>query len=526
MLRDRVDAALTSAIRLLPIRMATARAELEEQRVRFHGQMRVALVGRVSSGKSTLANALLGGNMVATGAEELTFNVNWLRSAPEPELTICYKDGRTEGHRPPTYAALAELTARRRQDDRGYLATIDYVVYAYPNPYLGEFDLIDTPGLDSVFETDSANTMRFLGLDGAGVRADSIRHAAKADALVLVIARGVGTRDEDLLRDFQRADLQSGVVSPVTTVGAFTKIEQYWRADRQDVMAAGRQVADRLMLEGGARRHLYQLCPLASLVGAAAMTFTEQDHADLTELALALEPRRLTQWVKNGQRFVGEDIAGIALPAARRKSLFDRFSPHGIALSAEVIRCGAHDQDTLRRELSDRSGMTAFRRLLVEHFGHSADLIKLQGVIAHVRELVDDVGDGYRFILAPPERTELDRAAAQVTQLEFREHAFREFTVIRDYYDGVLEFRETDAREALRVTGEHGRLPWQRLGMDANALAADLASQARKRRAYWAMQANDLGHNPPTRRASQIVLRSHEELIHHAPVNGHDNSTT
>jgi predicted GTPase len=38
--------------------------------------MRVALVGRACAGKSLLANALLGGDYVPVGVEELTFNVN------------------------------------------------------------------------------------------------------------------------------------------------------------------------------------------------------------------------------------------------------------------------------------------------------------------------------------------------------------------------------------------------------------------------------------------------------------------
>jgi len=513
MLRDRVDAALTEALRLLPPRLAGAHQDLREQRDRFGGPIRVALVGRVSSGKSTLANALLGGNVVATGAQELTYNVNWLRNDPVPTLTIHYKDGRTENHVPPTAEALADLTSRRRQDNRGYLASIDYIVFAYPNRYLSEFDLVDTPGLDSVFATDSSNTMRFLGMDEAEVRAASARHAAKADALVLVFSRGMAASEEELLRDFRHADIRSSVVSPITTIGVLTKVELYWRPDRPDVMSAGRQVASRLMRDGGASKQLYELCPLASLVGAAAATFADADFADLTALGTQVEPSLLARRVRFGPSFAGAELADIPVPQDRRKALFDRFSAYGIVLACELIRGGVDDQDTLRRELSERSGLSRFRRLLVEHFGHRADLIKLQSLIGHVRELVSDLDDGFQVILTPAEHVALDQAAAQITRLEFREHAFREFSVVRQFYEGALEFGDADARDALRLVGEQGRLAWQMLGLDTAAPTAELVATASARHAHWAMRAVDPGFGGPTRRACQTVLRSCENLI-------------
>jgi Dynamin family len=516
MLRDRVDAALGSAIRILPKggALGAVGQSLEEQRSRFLGPIRVALVGRVSAGKSTLANALLGGNVVATGVEELTYNVNWLRNDQTPELTIHYKDGRTERHATPTAEALTDLTARRRQDDQGYLATIDYLVYAYPNRYLADFDLIDTPGLDSHFSDDSANTMRFLGLSEAGVRDATITHAAKADALVLVFSRGMSADEAELLRDFQHADMHSEAASPITTVGALTKVELYWRPDRPDVMAAGKVVADRLMHDAGARRRLYGLWPLASLVGATAETFTEQDFADLTELGTAVEPAFLRKQVSFGPRFSNAaQLDGISMPASRRKSLFERFSAYGIVLACGLIRDGIADEESLRGELSDRSGMTAFRRLLVEHFGHRADVIKLQGIIGHVSEQVDDLADGLGAVLSPGELAILGRAAAQVTQLGFKERAFAEFTVVRDYYSGSLNLTEADAGEALRIVGEFGQQPWQRLGMKPTASTAELTSRARERHAYWAARVAEEGSGASTGRACRTVLRGYEGLI-------------
>ena len=95
MLRERSIAAFDRAMMALGADPAAepARALLSEQRGRLLSTLRVAVVGRVSSGKSTLVNALLGGYRVPTGATELTYNVNWLRYGEEPGILIHFRDG-------------------------------------------------------------------------------------------------------------------------------------------------------------------------------------------------------------------------------------------------------------------------------------------------------------------------------------------------------------------------------------------------------------------------------------------------
>ena len=46
---------------------------------RLNEPIQLAIIGKISSSKSTLVNAILGRtNVVATGQSELTYNVNWL----------------------------------------------------------------------------------------------------------------------------------------------------------------------------------------------------------------------------------------------------------------------------------------------------------------------------------------------------------------------------------------------------------------------------------------------------------------
>ncbi len=505
MLRDRAAGAFGEALEVLGTApdFEEARAALTEERARIAAPLRVALVGRVSSGKSTLANALLGGERVPTGVEELTFNVNWLRHGPARTLTVHYTDGTPAQRR--DIAELEKLTARARgaPELAALLRRIDYLEITDPHPYLRDFDLVDTPGLDSHFGEDSANTLRFLALDEGDVRAATLGQAAKADALVLVFARGLASSEEDLLRDFTGAGV--GAAGPVTTVGALTKVELFWPA-HDDPLAEGRRVAGRLMDAAGARRLLYDLCPLASLVGAAAGSCTDQDVADLTALS-ALTPSELADRVYFGAEFVSADLPHVPVPAARRLALHTRFGGYGIVLAARLIREGADTRETLRAELHRGSGMADFRALLTDHFGHRAELVKLARAVQHTRALPELAGG------SPRARATLERAATAVTRLEHAEHAFAELAVLRGHYSGAVALDPPDAADLLRVTGEYGHAPHALLGLPADATAPRLTARARERLTHWAGLTADPAHSGATRRACQVVRRSYELLV-------------
>jgi hypothetical protein len=506
-LRGRVGAAVDRAVLgASGSALTPARAAFGELGTRFLDPMRVAIVGRVSSGKSTLANALLGSLVVPTGVEELTYNVNWLRYAPAPGIVVHFKDDRPPEHR--DIADLETLTVRSDRF-RAFLSEVDYLVISYPYPYLASFDLIDTPGLDSHFTEDSANTLRFLGLDESDVRASTIAHAAKADALVMVFSRGAAHQEQELLRGFQAPGSTATVASPLSSVGVLTRIEQYWDPeDEPDPARMGRRLAGRIMSEGGASRYLYHIYPLASLVGEAAVTLDKTDFADLTALA-AVDRHVLEGALGFGPAFAVAGETSLPVPPARRGVMFDRFSAYGIALACELLRDGVNGLDELRDQLAIRSGLTAFRESLVEHFGHRADLIKLQRLVAQARTISAALGRG----LASPDRIVLDAAAAEVTRLEFKEHAFSEIAVLRHFYDGELDVSEEAAVDLLRVTGERGASTAARLGLPETATTDELRRRAAEGHARWSARATEAVAGP-THFAGLTMRRSYEHLIH------------
>ncbi|NER07739.1 MAG: GTP-binding protein HSR1, partial [Okeania sp. SIO3C4] len=87
-LRDRAEETFELAIKLTAdsSNLAGLHQKIQQCHQRLHEPMRVAVVGKIKAGKSSLMNALLGESVVATGAEELTFNVNWFKYGETPSL--------------------------------------------------------------------------------------------------------------------------------------------------------------------------------------------------------------------------------------------------------------------------------------------------------------------------------------------------------------------------------------------------------------------------------------------------------
>jgi Dynamin family len=506
-LHDRASAAFDAALATTRVdpALAAVHASLAAQRDRYRRKMSVALVGRVSSGKSTLANALLGGTYAATGIEELTYNVSWLRHGPHPEITVHFTDGRKPERR--DRDDLRSLAVRAHGDPQlqRYLTAIAYVEVTDPNPRLAGYDLVDTPGLDAVSGTAQARkTLAFLGRTADEVRADTVSFAAQADALILVFSRGMAGTDDELVSDFVRSGL--GTANPITAVGALTKIELHWPRVDLDPIRRGRLDAERLMAAPSMRRLLFELKPVAGKVAAAAGVFTEEDLEDLKALKEVSEGT-LMKRLKFGPDFCEASFPDLPVPASRRNELFNLFGAYGIFLACELIRAGVDTAPELRAQLEQRSGLSDLRSLLTEHFSRRADVIKLRGAIDEAAALPK------RFAaeLGPRELDRARRAAAEVTGLG-QEPAFRELAALRDYLLGELVFTEEEGAELARIAGEHGHSLADRLGRPPDSTLDDLAAAATERHAYWAGAVLDPRYAGANHGACQVMLSAYDQI--------------
>lgn len=128
--------------------------------------LRIAISGMIKTGKSTLLNAFLERDIVPTAVEVMTYNVNWFHHIKySPDSTECfivhYLNGRSEQYPLNEIATFVGYSADRQE----LIDSIHYVDVYIDNPLLERFDLIDTPGLNSLLGTDSQHTKDLLTKD-------------------------------------------------------------------------------------------------------------------------------------------------------------------------------------------------------------------------------------------------------------------------------------------------------------------------------------------------------------------------
>ena len=237
---------------------AEARLEREDARaavraVRSHlaAPLRVAVAGRVKSGKSTLVNALLRHKVAPTAYGECTRAVTWFQFGYPPQARLIFREGSTrrlpleQGQRLP--AALGA--------DPSELERVDVEL---SSAALEEMTVIDTPGLESANDEYSAATRRTLAL-GVGLRPGSDEDAAdislrteeaagKADALVFVLT-GAARRDEIEVLESFRSHLGGLHASAVNTLVVLNKADLVGEEDDDPLVEAGllaAQYAERL----------------------------------------------------------------------------------------------------------------------------------------------------------------------------------------------------------------------------------------------------------------------------------------
>ncbi len=136
---------------------AASEASLLAARVE-QGRFYVACVGQFKRGKSTLINALVGQTVLPAGVVPVTSVVTMLRHGATPAARVRFETGHWQE------ILLSELAgyvseAQNPENRKGVLAAEVFL----PHPLLSSgLSLVDTPGLGSVFEANTAATRSFI----------------------------------------------------------------------------------------------------------------------------------------------------------------------------------------------------------------------------------------------------------------------------------------------------------------------------------------------------------------------------
>jgi hypothetical protein len=481
-LLDRTRAVLTRAI---DVYRGTGRdARLVALRNRLDEPLRVAVAGRVKSGKSTLLNALVGERLAPTDAGECTRIVTWYRDGHTYQVTA-----RPRGGEP------RQLRFNRDDDaievDLGGLApeSVDELVVTWPSQALRTATLIDTPGIGSLSEQVSRRAWDLL------TAAED--EETPADA-VLYLMRHLHASDLEFLRAFR--DVEVSRPNPVNAIGVLSRADEIG-VGRIDSMASARRIATRLSREPSVRRVVQTVVPVAGLLAETAVTLTETEVAHLRRLA-DLPIKDGEELLLTADRFV-DRMPELGLTSLEREALLARFGLFGVRLGATLLRRQVAGTATeLARELAERSGLRELQEVLRSLFFERRDVLKSRSALLAVDSLV-----------RTHPRPGNEMIAAEVEEIVASAHPFNELRVLSSIRAGWVSGKPDVVEDLERVIGGDGTAIHLRLGCPPDSGPAELSAAADSALHRWQRRAENplTGHEMVL--AARVAVRSVEGVI-------------
>lgn len=255
-------------------------AAIENVRIRMTEPMQLAIVGRISSSKSTLVNAILGKpEVVRTGHEAETFNVSWLKYGDDKSpITVHFKDGNKVNVSREQWAQWASHAG-----EESLKTKVAYIEVATSDEMLKHINIIDTPGLDATSKVDSENTKQFL-------------KQVNPDAVVFLFTKSLTEDSLKLINEFQMSDVSNSYsITPLNSLGVLSKPDLNWSIiNRVDVVEVSSTAISRtLTSRDDVRRALFRVLPVSALMGLASANISEDDIITFRSLCELLDDKNM-----------------------------------------------------------------------------------------------------------------------------------------------------------------------------------------------------------------------------------------
>jgi Dynamin family len=322
--------------------VAAVRARLAED------VLRVAVGGRMNSGKSTLVNALLGEHLAATDATECTTLVTWFRYGPVNLVRLRFTDGAERSLIAQPLASAVAAAGRPAAD-------ISAVEVESSNEILRRaYTIVDTPGLDSL----------------SGLDALSLSALSQADVLIYLMPHP-GQNDVETLSALRATAGEAGITA-VNTIGVLSRIDVLGEGTGDPWPRARRQ-ADKDARRLGAL--VGAIVPVHGLLAQTALgtAFGETDMGLLRQVSGA-DPGDVEAACYSADDFLSHP----ALPLARenRERLLSLLGLYGIGVALAEVAGGVQGAAGLLKALRASSGIDDLLERLNRQFLTLADPLR------------------------------------------------------------------------------------------------------------------------------------------------------
>jgi signal transduction histidine kinase len=439
---------------------------------RLDEPLRVAIVGRAKSGKSTLLNALVGQELAVADPVDGTTVPTWYRDGVSCKVTLYPVTG--SPHQldfAPTGAAGAVSIGDVRPEE------IDRLVIDWPSPVLHGMTLIDTPGSDWA----TGDLLARFG-DKIGI----------ADAVVHLIGHA-GARDSGLSDD---------AGSPAIAVGVLSRADEVGHA-RPDAMEAAGRIAERLRHDPRVRRLCQTVVPVAALLAASGATLREPEYLAIARLA-ALDDEQADRLMLSADSFAHAPEPRRPAPGERR-ALLDRFGMFGVRSATELVRDGCvAGRDELSSALVRRSGVERLRDLLSSRLVERADVLKARSALLAVEVVLK----GF-----PPGESTQQHLLYELEHIRGSAHELREIDLLGTLCGEVPQLSDQDRVLAERLLGGEGADPCARLALPPGAGPERTHEAAARALEQWQRHAENPVSSRQVAEICRAVVRTCEGLL-------------
>ena len=433
---------------------------LNDATKRINEPMQLAIIGKISSSKSTLVNAILGkSEIMATGQKEVTYNVGWLKyGRPDADIVIHHKDGK-----PNMVKSQKEFSTWSTENHHTDIDNISYIETFDDAEILKEINIIDTPGLDALRGKDSQNTLDFI-------------RQVRPDAIIMLFTHSIAENVLDIVSKYNAGTS----FNPLNAIGVLGKIDTLWQEtlerDKTALQLGQKSAAKQLEKDPMLRKTLFNIY------------------------------RRAFNSVPNFLKTEAELNATVE----QRTYIINSIGLYGAWLIVEGIKKGEiTDFQSAKQLLWEESGAKQFMKVLHNHFGMRAKLIKMESIYQNIQQAIKatrgKAKDGTTLQL-------LGKIEQRISDLFSNlVHEHKEYELLNQLYNGEREIGEEEKREYFALCGEQGNSAIERLGLTSTVPPQDLIEKALERERYWRKQVA-LEPDPEERDWMNVIMKSYQRL--------------